>query len=165
MNPDNLKIVQCDFSNPIHQKHVVRLIDSYMHDEMGGGGALPEDRKQPLVEGLAAHPACFLLFAVLDEEFVGLTTCFVNFSTFKAKPYINIHDVFVSGGQRGKGIGRKLLEAVIAIARERDYCKVTLEVRDDNDHAQKLYQSLGFRDCKPVMHFWTLTDDNFVPRD
>jgi ribosomal protein S18 acetylase RimI-like enzyme len=58
---------------------------------------------------------------------------------------------------RGKNIGRKLLEKCIEIAKERDYCKITLEVRDDNTVAKNLYKSLDFRECIPVMHFWTKT--------
>jgi ribosomal protein S18 acetylase RimI-like enzyme len=44
---------------------------------------------------------------------------------------------------------------VIEKARELGYCKVTLEVRDDNRNAKELYQSLGFKDTEPKMHFWT----------
>jgi hypothetical protein len=29
------KIIQCDYSNPEHQKAVITLIDNYIHDEMG----------------------------------------------------------------------------------------------------------------------------------
>jgi ribosomal protein S18 acetylase RimI-like enzyme len=32
---------------------------------------------------------------------------------------------------------------------------VNLEVREDNLSAKTLYQSLGFHDTKPAMHFWT----------
>jgi ribosomal protein S18 acetylase RimI-like enzyme len=65
-----------------------------------------------------------------------------------------VHDLAVIKTARGKGIGRKLLERIIEIAKEKDYCKVTLEVRTDNINAQGLYKSLGFIECKPVMHYW-----------
>lgn len=149
-----IEIIQCDFTNSIHRQKVVELIDAYMQDFMGGGRPMPEENKVPLVEGLSKHPGAFVLFATDKENFVGIATCFVNFSTFNVKPYINVHDLAVLDTWRGKGVGRKILEKVIAIAKERGYCKVTLEVRKDNINAQGLYRSLGFDDCDPVMHYW-----------
>jgi ribosomal protein S18 acetylase RimI-like enzyme len=110
---------------------------------------------ESMVNGLALHPSSFVLFAQLEGQSIGLATCFINFSTFKAKSYLNIHDIIITKEYRGKGIGRMLIEKCIAIARERSYCKITLEVRDDNVVAKKLYESLEFKDCEPVMHFWT----------
>lgn len=149
-----VEIIQCDFKSPVHRQKVVELIDAYMNDPMGGGNPMPEKNKIPLVKGLEAHPAAFVLFAIENGVYVGIATCFINFSTFNVKPYINVHDLAVVKSGRGKGIGRKLLERVIEISKERDYCKVTLEVRSDNLNAQGLYKSLGFKECEPVMHFW-----------
>lgn len=149
-----VEIIQCDFKNVVHRQKVVELIDAYMQDPMGGGNPMPEKNKQPLVEGLATQPGTFVLFAVEEDRYLGVATCFVNFSTFNVKPYINVHDLAVIKAARGKGVGRKLLERIIEIAKEKDYCKVTLEVRNDNHNAQGLYKSLGFNECKPVMHFW-----------
>jgi ribosomal protein S18 acetylase RimI-like enzyme len=56
---------------------------------------------------------------------------------------------------RGKGLGKALIAKLINISEERGYCKLTLEVREDNQNARQLYQSLGFRDCEPRMYFWT----------
>lgn len=148
------EIIQCNFQDSLHREKVVELIDAYMQDAMGGRTSMPENIRQPLVEGLTHHPTAFVLFAVKDDEFIGLATCFVNFSTFKAKPYINVHDIVVLKEFRGKGIGRLLLQKIIDIATGKDYCKVTLEVRSDNKNAQGLYNSLGFEECNPPMHFW-----------
>jgi ribosomal protein S18 acetylase RimI-like enzyme len=122
---------------------------------MGGGTPLDDKLSQHLIAGLKAHPASFVLFISLKNEIAGLATCFINFSTFKAKPYINIHDIIVKKEMRGYGLGKALLNKIIAIATERGYCKVTLEVREDNTNAKTLYQSLGFKDTEPLMHFWT----------
>jgi ribosomal protein S18 acetylase RimI-like enzyme len=126
-----------------------------MADPMGGVAQHNAVKSEALVNGLAAHPASFVLLARRGNSYVGLATCFINFSTFKVKPYLNIHDVIISKEHRGKHIGRKLIEKCIEIAIERGYCKITLEVRDDNLVAKNLYKSLDFKDCEPVMHFWT----------
>ena len=153
----NIAITPCDFSNPLHRQKVVELTRAYMSDPMGGGEVMPDEVQNKLADALATHPACMVLFALVDGQFAGIITCFINLSTFKAKPYFNVHDIAVLKEYRGMGIGRKMLEKVIEIAQERGYCKVTLEVRDDNHNAKHLYKNLGFEDCEPKMHFWTKT--------
>jgi ribosomal protein S18 acetylase RimI-like enzyme len=128
-----------------------------MEDPMGGSPAMTTQQELALLNGLHDHPASFVLFIYLNNMCIGLATCFINFSTFKAKPYLNIHDIIISSEFRGKGLGKNLLQKIIEIANERGYCKVTLEVRVDNTHAKTLYQNLGFKDTEPVMHFWTKT--------
>jgi ribosomal protein S18 acetylase RimI-like enzyme len=98
-----------------------------------------------------------VLFVTVGDEVAGLATCFTNFSTFKVKPYINIHDIVIDEAFRRLGLGRKLLQQIGTIAAERGCCKVTLEVREDNETAKALYQSLGFEECAPKMLFWTKT--------
>jgi len=157
IQPNNADYVICDFSDPLHLEHLTELISHYMTDPMGDSPVMDNNQKQNLIEGLRSHSNSFVLFILYRNEIAGLATCFVNFSTFKAKPYINIHDLIVYKHLRHKGLGRKLLDKIIQIASERDYCKVTLEVRDDNKNAKIFYQSLGFKDTEPLMHFWTKT--------
>lgn len=57
---------------------------------------------------------------------------------------IDVHNVAVHTEFRRRGIGRLLLEQVLAQGRERKVMQVTLEVRKSNVQAQKLYQSMGF---------------------
>jgi ribosomal-protein-alanine N-acetyltransferase len=57
---------------------------------------------------------------------------------------IDIHNVAVHTGFRRHGIARLLLEQVISEARSRCLARVTLEVRQSNIPAQRLYESLGF---------------------
>jgi ribosomal protein S18 acetylase RimI-like enzyme len=126
-----------------------------MADPMGDYKRMTGVNADVLIEGLAKHPSSFVLFINYSEKIIGLATCFINFSTFKAKSYINVHDIFIEKQYRGKGFGRILMKEIIAIARLRNYCKVNLEVREDNISAKTLYQSLGFQDTEPSMHFWT----------
>jgi len=145
----------CDFENPEHLKALAELTNHYMNDPMGDAVPLNRLQQLRLVDGLANHPTAEVLFAITDAKAVGLATCFVNFSTFNIKPYLYIHDIVVLKKYRGKGIGKALLQKLIEISEERKYCKVTLEVREDNSTAQALYKSLGFEECGPKMLFWT----------
>jgi ribosomal protein S18 acetylase RimI-like enzyme len=158
MQTDKLAKVEfefCDFGNEYHCTMVAEMINLYMADPMGGGTALTKLQQLRLVDGLASHPSSFVLFATIEETVVGMATCFINFSTFNIKPYLNIHDLIVMKELRGIGVGTALLNRCIAIAKERNYCKITLEVRDDNEKAQSVYRKLGFDECEPIMHFWT----------
>jgi len=141
----DISFVFCDFSNEDHCHGFVDLINHYKADPMGGGKPFTMREQLYLLDGMANHPASFVLFAIKNEKIVG----------FKAKLYLNIHDVIVKKKFRGLGIGRQLMERCIDIASERKYCKITLEVRYDNSNAQKLYRSLGFDETVPVMHFWS----------
>lgn len=107
-----------------------------------------------MTDGLNNHPRAIVLLAQTDGVFTGLLVAFENFSTFTAKPMVNIHDVFVLKAYRGLGIGRKLMDAVIAEAGDRKCSFVTLEVRTDNPAAQSLYKSLGFDGTKPDLLYW-----------
>lgn len=145
----------CNYSDDYHCRRFAELINHYMEDPMGGSTPLTKREQLYLLDGMQNHPSAMVMFAIIEDEIVGLVTCFINFSTFKVKKYLYIHDIIVQKEFRGFGVGRKLMEKCIAIAKERKYCKVTLEVRDDNKNAKALYQSLGFEDTEPKMHFWT----------
>lgn len=149
-------ILECNFSDPEHRKAVVALMNDYMGDQMGG--YLPphdEDKAGQMLLGLAEHPSKLILLAREGDEYIGLANCFINFGTFAAKPFINIHDLVVLSGFRGKGTGRQLLKAIVEKAEKLGCGKITLEVRSDNPRAQALYNSMGFGESEPVMHFWS----------
>ena len=140
----NVTIVDADLSRPEHQNALVTMLDSYMRDPMEGGERPPERIKRDLVPGLRAHPACHVFLAYHDGVPVGFTICFLGFSTFLARPLLNIHDIFVDLSVRGRGIGAMLLERIEAKARELNCCRITLEVREDNQVARGLYRKVGF---------------------
>lgn len=139
-----IEIVQADLENVDHQRDVVMLIDAYARDPMGNGSPLPIEIQQKLVPGLRNHPTSLVLLAYFVGDPVGIAVCFTGFSTFMAKPLINIHDLAVLDGYRGHGVGKLLLEAVEEQARARGCCKVTLEVLENNQRAKGLYESVGF---------------------
>ena len=149
-----LRIEPADLETPRDREQLIALLDLYSRDPMGDGRPLPETTRAQLVDGLRRHPASLVLLAWHDRQCVGLCISFEGFSTFQAKPLMNIHDLVVDPAWRNRGVGRALLAAVEATARRRDCCKITLEVRADNAAAQHLYRSFGFGDAEPVMHFW-----------
>ena len=136
-------IVVADLDHPDHQKAVVAMTASYALDVMGNGGPLPPDVLERLIPSLRAHPTTLVLLAYVEDVVVGIATCFVGFSTFAARPLLNLHDLSVLPEYRGRGIGQALLEAVEVAARERGCVKVTLEVQENNRHARQFYERAG----------------------
>ena len=139
-----VEIIEADLSRPEHQQAVVTMTAAYAIDEMGNGEPLPPEVLDRLIPGLRAHPTTLVFLASVVGRVVGLATCFVGFSTFAARPIINIHDLCVLAPNRGQGIGRALLQAVEHAAVQRGCAKVTLEVLEHNRPARSLYESLGF---------------------
>jgi len=142
----DLAIAPVDFADPADAAALVFVLDVYARDPMGGGEPLSADVRERLVPAMAQVPGAFALLARLDGEAAGLATCFMGFSTFAARPLVNIHDVSVVPQHRGKGIARALFAAVEAEAKARGACKVTLEVLSGNHRAKALYASLGYGD-------------------
>lgn len=139
-----LQIIEADLALPAHRDAVLRLLDAYARDEMGLGRPLSDDVRERLIEGLHKHPSRIVFLAQLDTEPVGLAVCFLGYSTFAARPLVNIHDLIVHPDFRRRGVAAQLLEAVESRARTLGCCKVTLEVRVDNAVARSLYAARGF---------------------
>jgi GNAT superfamily N-acetyltransferase len=146
----SLRTCRADYQNPVHADALVRLLDAYAQDPAGGGEALSEFAKTNLVRELAARPQAFsvLAFAAegggVGEQAVGLVNCIEGFSTFACRPLVNIHDVAVLPGYRGRRVAEQMLALVDEIARERGACKLTLEVLAGNASAVRLYERVGF---------------------
>ena len=140
-----IRICRVDYADPLHAHALVSLLEAYAQDPMGGGKGLSDYAKTHVVAGLASRPHAFSVLAFTqDGTPVGLVNCIEGFSTFAAKPLVNIHDVIVLPDWRGHGVAGAMLGAVVQIARDRGACKLTLEVLSGNQKALRAYAKLGF---------------------
>ncbi len=139
-----LQILRVDYQNPLHRRALVMLLDAYAQDPMGGGAGLAQDVKDRLCDDLAARPDAASFIAWHGEQAVGLVNCIEGYSTFKAKPLMNIHDIAVLPAHRGQGVGQALLSAAQQHAMQRGCCKLTLEVLTGNAPALRSYLKFGF---------------------
>lgn len=142
--PSIIHVVRADLDDSRHQAAILEMTRAYAQDPMGNGRDLAEDVRRALVPGLRAHPTTLVFLAFEGERAVGIVTTFVGFSTFAARPLVNIHDLHVRPEAQGQGVGRRLMDAVEAEARARGCCKLTLEVQENNPRARALYERLGF---------------------
>jgi ribosomal protein S18 acetylase RimI-like enzyme len=140
----SIRIVEANLDLSDHREAVLGMVEAYSRDTMGSAKPLDQDVRARLIPGLQRHPTTLIFLAFEDAQAVGVAVCFIGFSTFAAKPLINIHDCMVLPEFRGRGVGRHLLEAVEAKACELGCCKLTLEVMDNNHRARRAYEAAGF---------------------
>ena len=133
---------------------IVSLLDCYHRDPMGNNCPWDTSRAQALSEGLQQLNSVVVILYV-DDVPVGMATCLRSFSTWAAKHILNIHDFIIRPEYRGMGLGLYLMEHVFQLASILGMIRVTLEVRDDNAPALKLYEKAGLGPCSSPMSFWT----------
>ena len=139
-----IEIVKADLSNARHQCAIVSMMDAYSADPMGDAKPLSDYARQNLIPGLREHPTSLVFLAIDGDHPCGIATCFRGFSTFAAKPLVNISDFYVDPTFRGRGIGRMLLDAIFDEAVSTGCCKLTLEVQQNNSRARSIYGKFGF---------------------
>jgi ribosomal protein S18 acetylase RimI-like enzyme len=112
------------------------------------------DSESDMTQNYSTHPDRMELAAVAVVDgatagFVHMTTrgvartWFDEFMQPSQEGEFYIESIAVTAGQRGRGIGQKLLEWCEATARERGGTKLTLGVINANP-ARKLYERFGF---------------------
>lgn len=143
-----LRVARVDYRDPRDAQALVMLLDAYARDPMGGGESLPVEVQQRLCADLQklAGAASFIAWLGTGDtaQAIGLINCQEGYSTFKARPLLNIHDIAVLPAHRGQGVGQALLAAAQAHAQARGCCKLTLEVLTGNHAALASYQRFGF---------------------
>jgi ribosomal protein S18 acetylase RimI-like enzyme len=133
-----------DFTDAGDIERYLDLLDAYARDPMGAGRPLPAEVRARLPRDLVHRPGAHCLLAERDTVPVGFATCFLGYSTFQARPLLNIHDIAVLPAWRGRSIAARLLQSIGELARQLGCCRITLEVRADNPRARRLYEHAGF---------------------
>ena len=95
--------------------------------------------RQMLEAELAEQPRSRYYLIAADD---GVTTGYAGLLV--AANQADVLTLAVAADRWGQGTGAALLEALLAEAAQRGCTEVFLEVRTDNDRAQRLYRSHGF---------------------
>lgn len=88
--------------------------------------------------GLLAREDADLLAATERDRLVGYAICWT------VVDQAELGNVAVAPERRGRGVGRRLVEAALERVRRRGARECFLEVRESNASAQALYRQLGF---------------------
>ncbi|HXU92699.1 MAG TPA: GNAT family N-acetyltransferase [Gallionella sp.] len=106
----------------------------------------PEREKQ--LRGLRLildNPDLGRLFVLrVAGQVAGMANALITISTAEGGRVLLLEDVIVRREHRGGGLGRKLVEHVLAWAREQGMTRVTLLADRDNRAALDFYRRLGF---------------------
>jgi GNAT superfamily N-acetyltransferase len=84
-----------------------------------------------------------LIGAWRGEELLGYACLYWHFTSLVPAETVLMNDLYVDAGHRGEGVGRALIEASTAIARERGAHRLEWVTAPDNETAQRLYDSTG----------------------
>jgi phosphinothricin acetyltransferase len=101
----------------------------------------PEERGAWLAGRGPRHP---VLVAEVDGEVVGFGSLNV-FNPRKAYDHVADFSLYVERSWRGKGVGRRLLQALIDRARQNGFHKMVLSAFPFNKAGMSLYQRHGFQ--------------------
>lgn len=137
-----MKIILAD--NTISTQRIADLFNSahLLGDFMATDEKVTSDK----VAKMLLNKAAYIFLAVGDDEsFAGF--CLIGKKTspeFSHRAFIQA--ISVVPEMRGKGIASKLIEAVIAWARNNNIELLSLEVVDANISARKLYEKFSFKE-------------------
>ena len=112
-----------------------------------GGSPPPEEEIRASVERIMdGTDGEFLLGAAEDAgPATGVAQIRFRWSVWKTADDCWLEDLFVREAARRSGLGRALVEACLARARERGCRRIELDVNEENAPARALYEACGFR--------------------
>ncbi len=101
-------------------------------------------RNQAFFRRFVAPSEDGLLLGAWDgDQLIGYACLYWFFSSTQAAETVLMNDLFVDPSRRGGGVGRALIEASLAVARERGARHLEWNTAPDNHTAQRLYDSTG----------------------
>ena len=111
------------------------------------------------VEVYLHDPFGEILTALEGETVAGFAIYHVSFEESE------LFSIAVREDLRGRGIGARLLRAVLDRARARGAEKMFLEVRKSNEAARRLYRSAGFQICGERRDYYALPREDAILMD
>ncbi|MDD5388377.1 MAG: GNAT family N-acetyltransferase [Gallionellaceae bacterium] len=99
---------------------------------------------------LARDASAALWVAEQSGRVIGMCTAQVVISTAEGGPVAWVEDMVVSSDLRGRGIGRLLLDAVVAWATRRGLSRLQLLADRENEAALDFYQHLGWQTTRMI---------------
>lgn len=94
------------------------------------------------LEGFGERPAFEFFVAELDEKIVGMSLYYFSYSTWKGRS-LYIDDLIVTESMRNRGIGNKLFQETLEVARQENCGKIHWQVLDWNETAINYYRKVG----------------------
>ncbi len=100
------------------------------------------DAKELENDGFGENPAYGLFVGENENGIVGIALYYFRYSTWNGK-VLYLEDLIVTESERGKGYGRKLLNAILKEADKQNCRLCTWQVLDWNKPSIDFYKSIG----------------------
>ena len=108
--------------------------------------------------GELAQPTRSYVVAEDDGTIIGYAGAYL------LPPDADVQTIAVSGAAQGRGVGRLLLEELIAIAVRYECSQLLLEVRSDNASALGMYERFGFESISKRRDYYASGVDALIMR-
>lgn len=131
------------FANPADSRSVLNLLSQLAAFE-GEPGGIALDEATLTRDAFSDQPRIEILLAEINHTPLGLLILYHSYSSWRGKPALMIHDLFVAEAARGGGAGRALVKAAAQRAVEVGACRLDVNVLNWNQPARRFYESLGF---------------------
>jgi GNAT superfamily N-acetyltransferase len=96
-------------------------------------------------EAICEDPRQLLVVAVLGDRVIGtLQLSFIPYLTYRGGERAQIEAVRIDAGERGRGLGRQMVEWSVQEARQRGCHLLQLTTNRQRPDARRFYESLGF---------------------
>ena len=139
MTPLDIRIVPArDSDVPVVYSLIQRLAD---YERLSHELEATEDGIREAMFG--EWPIIEVLLAYVGPQVAGYALFFHTFSTFAGRRSLYLEDLFVLPEHRGRGIGKRLLSRLAALAVERRCGRMEWAVLDWNESAIRFYRSIG----------------------
>jgi GNAT superfamily N-acetyltransferase len=103
----------------------------------------PERNRAFFARFIAPSDDGLLLGAWSARELRGFACLYWSLDSLVASETVQMHDLYVIPAARGSGVGRALLDASAAVARERGVGLLQWTTAPDNSRARRLYDATG----------------------
>ena len=124
------------------------------------GFPLPVEREAAFLEGQRQEARSILVLGFAGEELVCVASCDALTARERVAHRASV-SLTVARDYWGQGIGRGVMEALIAFARQAGLEVLQLEVRADNTRAVALYEHLGFEKLGLYRNFMKVNGQGF----
>jgi ribosomal protein S18 acetylase RimI-like enzyme len=94
----------------------------------------------PGLQQMLARPEITYLIAERDGQAVGYASWLERISFWSGENYLHLDDLYVTGAERGHGVGEQLMRAAAEAAEGK---VIRWEVAESNEAAQRFYTRIG----------------------
>lgn len=113
--------------------------------EQTADGDEVEESYSRAFEAICEDPRQLLVVAVLGDRVIGtLQLSFIPYLTYRGGERAQIEAVRIDAGERGRGLGRQMVEWSVHEARQRGCHLLQLTTNRQRPDARRFYESLGF---------------------